>query len=192
MPAAADATQTPSEDSDLMRRVQASDEAAFTALMRRWELPVKTVIARIVLNSAEADDLAQETFVRLWQQRARFEPERPVKPWILGIAVNLARNRLRWWRRRPLVALDDWTELPTRAAENAAGLGRMEQTERVAAIRDAVAELPIEMREALVLFEYEQMSYAEIAEAVGVTTKAIENRISRAREKLRPRLERWL
>ena len=60
------------DDAALMRRIQASDEPAFALLMHRWEKPVKAVIARIVLNTSEAEDLAQETFVRLWQHRARF------------------------------------------------------------------------------------------------------------------------
>jgi RNA polymerase sigma factor (sigma-70 family) len=182
------ATTTPGEDTELMRRVQTGDEAALGALMQRWERPVKAVIGRIVLNASEAEELAQETFVRLWQFRARFQPERPVKPWILGIAVNLARNRLRWWKRRPQVALDAWTELPDSSTATGGG---METAERVQAVRDAVARLPLALREALVLFEYEQMSHAEIGAAVGATPKAVETRIARARERLRSALGRW-
>lgn len=63
------ALTTPGEDAELMRRVQAGDEAALGALMQRWELAVKAVIGRIVLNSSEAEELAQETFVRVWEQR---------------------------------------------------------------------------------------------------------------------------
>src|SRR5688572_11770165 len=100
-------------DAALMNRVRTGDETAFAELMQRWEIPVKSVIARIVLNAAEAEDLAQETFVRLWQHRDRFVAGKPLKPWLLGIAINLARNRLRWWKRRPSVALDEWSETPT-------------------------------------------------------------------------------
>lgn len=182
------AMTTPGEDTELMRRVQTGDEAALGALMQRWELPVKAVIGRIVLNASEAEELAQETFVRLWQFRARFQAERPVKPWILGIAVNLARNRLRWWKRRPEVALDEWTELPDATTVNAGG---METAERVRAVRDAISRLPLDLREALVLFEYERMSHAEIAEAVGATPKAVETRIARARDRLRGALRTW-
>ena len=187
-----DATTTQREDAELMRRVQAGDEAAFAALMERWELPVKSVIARIVLNASEAEDLAQETFVRLWQHRANLTAGRSVKPWILGIAVNLARNRLRWWKRRPTVALEVWTETAeTLKPEEHAGTSVLEQAERAKAVRDAIATLPTDLREALVLFEYEQMSYAEIAEALGVSAKAVENRIARARERLRAALKSW-
>jgi RNA polymerase sigma-70 factor (ECF subfamily) len=171
-----------------MRRVQADDASAFGALMERWEVPVKAVIARIVLNASEAEDLAQETFVRLWEFRGRYQPDRPVKPWILGIAVNLARNRLRWWKRRPSVSLEEWTELPAPMRDDAAG---MVTKERLQAVRDAVARLPIALREALVLFEYENMSHAEIAGVVGATAKAVESRIARAREQLRSALRPW-
>lgn len=170
------------EDAALMRRVQAGDEAALGALMARWERAVKALIARIVLNAAEAEDLAQETFVRVWQQREKFRPEAPLRPWIFAIAVNLARNRLRWWRRRPEVALEAWTE---DGGEIAGGDTAAEQRERAAAVRDAIAALPTDLREAIVLFEYERMSHAEIAVAVGATAKAVENRVRRARERLR-------
>ena len=181
---------TAAEDVELMRRVQAGDEGAFASLMQRWERPVKSVIARLVLNTREAEELAQETFVRLWQHRDRFAGDRPLKPWILGIALNLARNRLRWWKRRPTVALEEWTEDPDASADSSeAGTARLERAERAAVVRDAIAALPAPLREAIVLFEYEHMSYAEVAEAVGATPKAVENRIARAREKLRASLK---
>lgn len=182
-----EAAQTAAEDAALMARVQRGDEAALGALMERWELPVKSVVGRIVLNATEAEELAQETFVRVWQQRGKFQTGAAFRPWVFAIAVNLARNRLRWWRRRPNVELQEWTETDGGglAPEN-----RLETAERAAAVRDAVAALPLELREAIVLSEYEQMSYAEIALAVGATAKAVETRIYRAKEKLRGMLSK--
>jgi RNA polymerase sigma factor (sigma-70 family) len=186
------AMTTPGEDADLMRRVQSGDEAALGALMQRWELSVKAVIGRIVLNASEAEELAQETFVRVWQQREKYRADAPFRPWVFAIAVNLARNRLRWWKRRPVVALEAWTEVP---ADDAIGGERgtrgLERAERAQAVSDAIARLPTDLREAIVLSEYEQMSHAEIAEAVGATSKAVENRVARAREKLRVALQSW-
>ncbi|PTX98464.1 sigma-70 family RNA polymerase sigma factor [Opitutus sp. ER46] len=189
MEASLDAAPTPGEDSELMRRVQAGDEAALGELMRRWERPVKAVIGRLVLNAREAEDLAQETFVRVWQQRDRFRADAAFRPWVFAIAVNLARNRLRWWRSRPEVGLDAWTD---GAADGATGATSAEGAERARAVRDAIAALPTDLREAIVLAEYEQLSHAEIAEAVGATPKAVENRVARARAKLRTALARWL
>ena len=187
-----DAAAARREDAELMRRVQSDDERAFAELMQRWELPVKSVITRVVLNASEAEELAQETFVRLWLHRARFDAGKPVKPWILGIALNLARNRLRWWKRRPTVVLDEATELPAGDATSASGSRALENAEKVKAVRDAIAELPVEWREAIVLFEYERMSYLEIANTLRTTPKTIENRIARARQKLRSRLGSWM
>lgn len=172
-----------------MRRVQAGDEVAFAELMHRWERPVKAVIGRIVLNARDAEDLAQETFVRIWQNRARFRPEAEFRPWLFAIATNLARNRLRWWRSRPEVALEDWDQLD---APQPSGSDAAEGAERAGAVREAIARLPVEQREALVLFEYEELSQAEIAAIVGATPKAVENRVARARERLRSSLANWL
>jgi RNA polymerase sigma-70 factor (ECF subfamily) len=180
-----------------MVRVQAGDESALGHLMERWELPVTGVIGRLVLNAAEAEELAQETFVRVWQQREKFRGHAEFRPWVMAIAVNLARNRLRWWRRRPTVSLQEWSEAgaePGRAAGDPGsrtGAEVLEREERATAVREAIAALPLELREAIVLFEYEQMSQAEIAATVGATTKAVETRISRAKEKLRAALKRW-
>ena len=182
-----------SEDAELMVRVQAGDEAALGALMERWELPVKSLVGRIVLNASEAEELAQETFVRVWQQREKFRASAEFRPWVFAIAVNLARNRLRWWRRRPTVELHEWTSTEGESGgQGAGGSNALEHEERATAVRDAIAVLPLELREAIVLFEYEQMSHAEIAVAVGATPKAVETRIYRAREKLRVALKRWV
>lgn len=185
-----DGARARAEDRALMARVQGGDEAALGTLMERWELPVKSVIGRIVLNASEAEELAEETFVRLWQQRAKFRDGAEVRPWVFSIAVNLARNRLRWWRRRPEVALEDWRE--EEAGARTRDGGNLEQAEQAAAVRDAVAALPLELREAIVLFEYKEMSQAEIAATVGASVKAVETRIARAREKLRVALKRWV
>jgi RNA polymerase sigma-70 factor (ECF subfamily) len=185
------------EDRALMARVQNGDETAFAALMERWERPTKAVVARIVLNSSEAEELAQEAFVHVWQKRSQFRPDAEFRPWLFAIAVNLARNRLRWWRRRPNVSLDEWRDSDDRggtrhdqlaADGQPAGAPAIERAETASAVQAAVAALPPDLREALVLFEFEQLSQAEIATIVGATPKAVETRIYRARERLRTAL----
>jgi RNA polymerase sigma factor (sigma-70 family) len=181
------------DDRAAMARVQAGDETALGELMTRWELPIKAVIGRLVLNASEAEELAQETFVRVWQQRDRFRVGAEFRPWLFAIAVNLARNRLRWWRRRPVASLETWSETPGTGdgsrvmadRRETGGAAAMEQAERAVAVREAIAALPTELREAIVFFEYEEMSHAEIAQVVGATPKAVETRIYRAKEKLR-------
>ena len=180
-----------SEDSELMLRVQQGDEVALGALMRRWELPLKRLLARIVQNARDAEEIAQATFVRIWERRARYRAGAEFRPWLFAIGVNLARNRLRWWRRRPEVSLDAWMEIES-ASRGGGTPGELEKRELVEAVRSAVAQLPLPLREALVLQEFEQLSHAEIALAVGCTPKAVEGRLSRAKERLRQPLERWL
>jgi RNA polymerase sigma factor (sigma-70 family) len=183
-------------DAGLMDRVHAGDQAALATLMEHWELPLKSFLGRIVLNASEAEDLAQETFVAVWQNRARFRPGAEFKPWVFTIALNLARKRLRWWRRRPSTSLDEWMETDSAPAgsyrDEKVGSDRLARAETGAAVRDAIAALPADLREAIVLFEYEDLSHAEIAAIVDATPKAVETRIHRAKEKLRAALKAWV
>ena len=190
------ATANDASDEALMTRLREGDDQTLAPLMARWEVPMKRYLARVVQNAHEAEELAQETFVRLYQHRDRFREGARFSPWLYAIAANLARNRLRWWRRRPAVSLEAWTEFGGEAADEGnagrAGSGALEQRERADAVREAVAALPVELREALVLCEYEGLAQAEAAEALGVTPKAVEMRVYRARARLRNRLQRWL
>ena len=181
----------PIADEVLMGRLQAGDEAALNELMVRWEVPIKRYLGRIVQNAHEAEDLAQECFARVFQHRARFRPGARFSPWLYAIAANLARNRRRWWRRHPAVSLD---ELAPGAREATSGwepsdptagpAERVQRREAAAAVRAAVAALPHALREIVVLAEYEERPQAEIAAILGCTTKAVELRLYRARERL--------
>jgi len=171
-----------------MARVQAGDEPALAALMTRWELPLKGLLLRFLSNHHDASDLAQETFVRVWLQRDKFRPGAEFRPWLFAIAVNLARNRLRWWRRRPEVTLEAWSG-EDGAEHGAAAVVRRERAE---AVRAAVMRLPRDLQEAVVLAEYENLPQAEIATITGSTVKAVESRLYRARAALRSSLARWL
>lgn len=175
-------------DEELMRRLQDGEDAALAQLMERWELRVKRFIFRVVGNPADADDLAQEVFVRVYAKRASYHPGAKFSTWCFAIAANQARNRLRWWRRRPELSLDAWTEKGGELADgSAAGAPAhvTERRERIAAVQAAVAALPVEWRTALVLFEYEGLAMAEIGAALACTPKTVENRLYRARQRLK-------
>ena len=185
-------TATEPTDEALMQRLAAGDDAALAVLMVRWELPLKRFLYRLLLDAHEAADLAQETCVKLYQRRETFRAEARFAPWIFTIAANLARNRRRWWRRHPAVSLD---ELAPGAREGTSGwepsdpgagpAERAQRGEAAAAVRAAVAALPHELREVVVLAEYEERPQTEIAAILGCTTKAVEMRLYRARERLR-------
>ncbi len=179
-------------DEVLMLRLRDGDETALVPLMARWEAPLKRFLYRLLFDPGETTDVAQEAFVRLFLQRARFRTDARFAPWLLTIAANLARNRRRWWRRHPTVSLDEPRERDGGAAlawePVDATAGPAERTlaaERAAEVRRAVAALPHELREVIVLAEFEERSHAEIGEILGCSPKAVEMRLYRARERLR-------
>lgn len=179
-------------DEELMRRLQGGEAAALAPLMQRWEGPVKRFIFRVVGNTAEAEDLAQEVFVRIFTKRATYRPGAKFSAWCFSIAANQAKNRLRWWRRRPALSLNAWTGAGGETAdESPAGTPASAEAvrrEQIAAVQAAVAALPPDLGTALVLFEYEDQSVADIAVALNCTAKAVENRLYRARQRLKQAL----
>lgn len=180
-------------DEEWMRRLQSGDDTALAALMEHWEIPVKRFIFRLVGNTAEAEDLAQEVFMRIYTKRSTYRVGAKFSTWCFSIAANQAKNRLRWWRRRPTLSLNTWTEAGGDTADessaSAQAADKAIRHERIAAVQTAVAALPLDLRTALVLFEYENQSMTEIAEALGCTSKAIENRLYRARQQLKQTLQ---
>jgi len=181
-------------DEDWMRRLRDGDEAALAPLMQRWETPVKRFIFRLVGNPTEAEDLAQEVFVRVYTKRATYRPGAKFSTWCFSIAANQAKNRLRWWKRRPTLSLEAWTAAGGETADasrtGAAASHEVVRRERIAAVAAAVAALPLDLRTALVLFDYEEQPMADIAAALGCTAKAVENRLYRSRQQLKAALGR--
>lgn len=187
----ADPGASPS-DEELMRRLQAGEATALAPLMQRWEGPVKRFIFRMVGNTAEAEDLAQEVFVRIYTKRAAYRVGAKFSTWCFSIAANQAKNRLRWWRRRPALSLNAWAEAggetPDESPAGTQAPAAAMRAEQVAAVQAAVAALPPDLGAVLVLFEYEEQSVADIAAALGCTAKAVENRLYRARQRLKQTL----
>jgi RNA polymerase sigma-70 factor (ECF subfamily) len=175
-------------DEETMLALCRGEALALNRLMTRWERPLRAFLFRSTQNEHDALDLAQETFVRIYQNRARYRAGARFSTWIFQIALNLARDHARRTRRRPTDSLEAapepfTTHTPRREATDA---------EAAAAVRAAVASLPEELRDAVLLSEFQDLSHAEIAEIVGATPKAVETRLYRAREKLRGLLARYL
>ncbi len=181
-----------------MARLAAGHEAALSALMDRHAGALFGFLCRFVRDEDAANDLAQETFVRVYQHREDFRPEQKFSTWLFTIGGNLARNHLRARSRRPEVPLEasghddqpgvgDTLPAPGKSPDEQA-----ECAEKQAAVRDAVANLPDDLREAIVLCELEDRSLAEAAGILATTVKAVESRLYRARQQLRTRLSRWL
>ena len=177
-----------------MVRLAGGHDAALNDLMERHARRLFHYLLRSLGDEADAADLAQETFVRVYQHRSRFDARQKFSTWLYAIASNLVRSRYRWRARHPEVSLDapqseTRNEFRNYLPETASTPSEMlESSERAQAISKAVAALPEELRLPLVLAEYEEKSQAEIAEILGCTVKAVETRIYRARKQLRSAL----
>jgi RNA polymerase sigma-70 factor (ECF subfamily) len=187
-------------DIRLMLRVRADDDIAFADLVELYQHRLVTVMHHLVGNKEEAEDLAQETFLRVYRTRKKYRPRAKFSTWLYTIANNLALNALRSRQRKPVVPLDvrDSGPLGPRPAEqlvldrqNQPG-ERMQQQELAAVVQKALEELNERQRAAVVLNKFEDMNYAEIAEIMGLTTKAVKSLLSRARDNLRETLKQYI
>ena len=191
-------TETDALDRADMERLAAGHDAALNDLMERHAMSVFRFLCRMLANEDDANDLAQETFVRVFQARDKFRTTEKFSTWLFTIAANLARNQIRWRTRHPNVSLDAETSAAEEPLANvlpAAGAAPNEQAlarERAVAVRKAVNELPEDLREAIVLCEWEEKSVAEAALILEATPKAIESRLYRARQNLREQLKTWI
>ena len=178
------------DDSDLvaMRRLIAGEDLALNEIMERWKNRVVSYLIRFTGDEVIAGDLAQETFVRLYQSRLKSDTNRSFSTWLFGIAANLGRQHLRWHRRHPTVSLEEAADVTICGDPGFSA----ESKEREIAVRSAISALPDELREALILSEYEGLAHAEIARVADCSVKAVERRLSHARHQIRSGLRRYL
>ncbi len=168
------------------------DDNALNRLMDRHGDLVFRFLIRSLGDEQDALDLAQETFVRVYKQRARYRPTRKFRSWLLTISSNLARDRIRWRRRHPEVALPMPDELEESLSASTAMPQQPDEiscsNEQSSKIREAIMNLPEDLRLAVVLFHYQGNSYEEIGEILNCSTKAVDSRLYRAKKLLRERL----
>lgn len=183
---------TEDPDAVLMLRLQLGEDTALSELMLRWQEPLVGFVYRYIGHRSDALDLAQETFVRVFQHRHGYKPSAKFSTWLFTIASNLCRNYLRWQQRHPTVPVSGGEEHgfdppspDASPADTAAG------NDLASAVKQHVQALPHDLRTAILLFEYENLSHQEIAVALGCSAKAVETRLYRAREILRRSLSRW-
>lgn len=178
-------------DGELAALSLAGRQTAFAEILRRHREPIYRIVVGNVADSDEALDLVQETFVSAWRALRRYDPERPMRGWLTTIALNKCRD---WGRRRAVrrlfaraLPLDGGVE---RVAEDRA-LPDAEAADRAELARTSlvIADLPATLREVLVLRTLEGLNQAEAAGALGISEKAVETRLYRARQLLRDRLK---
>ncbi len=170
-------------DDRLMADYVRGDENALRILVERWERIVFVFLVRMVGSPEEAEDLCQDTFMKLIKAAGRYEPGGRFRSWLFRIAGNLARSRLR--RRRILRWLplaDASCDVPSERPDPFESLADRESTELV---RNALSRLPGRQRQALVLKQYHDLSYREIADAMGVSVSSVQMLLHRAMTALR-------
>ena len=183
-------------DIRLMLRVRDDDDAAFAELVERFQHRLVAVMHHLVGSMHEAEDLAQEVFLRVYRIRKKYRPKAKFSTWLFTIANNLALNALRDRKRRPVLPLEvrESGPMPVNSPQDlsetpSAGLRHKELAE---VIRLALDGLNERQRVAIVLNKFEDMNYNEIADVMGLSTKAIKSLLSRARSKLREALQGYI
>ena len=180
--------RAPDEDVQLMLALRAGDATAFDVLFRRWSGPLLRYLDRMVRDLAVAEELVQETFIRVHKARERYRPQARFSTWLYRIATNLALNELRRPRHRAVHRSSDEDGAPPLADAGPGTDDVVDARRRGAAAWHALGELPEKQRAALCLVAVEGLSYAEVAEALDVTEKAVKSLVHRARSSMAQRL----
>jgi len=190
--------QAPS-DAEIMLRAKAGDQSAFDYLVQKYRRPMLSFMYRMARNTAAAEDLAQEVFLRVYRSRESYEASAKFTTWLYRIATNLAVNHARDTRHeRPevTVSLDEQDEESGTTLELPDGNLTAEQVmvrrERMLAIRSKVEALPEQQRLAVIMHKYQQMDYKQIAEVLKKSESATKSLLFRAYETLREQLKEFV
>jgi RNA polymerase sigma-70 factor, ECF subfamily len=186
-------TEVGGREAALVQRCAAGDEAACADLVNEHQRMVVQLALNLLGDRDEALDLSQEVFLRVFRTIHRFRGQSSLRTWIYRIAVNQARNRHRFWRRRHRA---DQVSLDAHVAEHGDFLSggdarpdrMLAQKELAARLQTALDHLPFDQRTAIVLREIDGLSYEEIAYSLGVAVGTVKSRLTRARQALRAEL----
>ncbi len=183
-------------DVALMLRVRDGDLEAFETLVTRHQHSVVGTAAKMLGGAADAEDIGQQVFVRVWKHAARYQPSAKFTTWLMTITRNLVFNELRRRRRSQQVSMDADEGESIRHQfvdeQAAAPSEEMLDSELHEAIDAAIASLPEAQRLAIVLRRYEGMPYEEIAEVLKTSVPAVKSILFRARAELKARLKKYL
>jgi RNA polymerase sigma-70 factor (ECF subfamily) len=186
-------------DAEVMLRVKAGDQSAFDYLVQKYRRPLVSFMYRMARNTAAAEDLAQEVFLRVYRSRQTYEASAKFTTWLYRIATNLAVNHARDTRHeRPevTVSLDEPDEETGTTLDVADGTITAEEAllrrERMAAIRSKVEALPERQKLAVIMHKYQQMDYKQIADVLKLSESATKSLLFRAYQTLREQLKEFL
>ncbi|MFL6208139.1 MAG: RNA polymerase sigma factor [Pyrinomonadaceae bacterium] len=181
-------------DEQIVERALAGEIDAFGEIVRRWERRIFVLAYGILGREEDARDAAQETFIAAFRNLSGFRGDAKVSSWLHRIAVNQCISRQRRAKVRGETSLegaaeDNGAQFATSAAESPARI--VEGQERTDAVRRAVAALPTELREVLVMKEFEELTFQEIADTLNVPLSTVKSRLYTALKQLRLRLEKF-
>jgi len=186
-------------DAEVMLRVKAGDESAFDYLVQKYRRPLVSFMYRMARNTAAAEDLAQEVFLRVYRSRQTYEASAKFTTWLYRIATNLAVNHARDTRHeRPevTVSLDEPDEDTGTTLDVADSKVTAEESlvrrERMLAIRAKVEALPERQKLAVIMHKYQQMDYKQIADVLKLSESATKSLLFRAYETLREQLKEFI
>lgn len=186
----------PLEDQLLVERSKKGDREAFEHLVRLYENKVYTIAYRLMGNHADASDLAQDAFIKIYQALPNFRGDSSFSTWIYHITVNVCRDELRKRQRRPTVSLDEPAGENTPTYEirsNAPGPEEMlDRSETQAMIQQCLNMLSDDYRTILVMREIQDLAYEEIAEHLGCSLGTVKSRLSRARQALKEKISKQM
>ena len=177
-------------DEDLMRRCREGDMSAFELIVLRYKDAIFNFIYHFVADYHRAQDISQETFLRVLRNVDRYKSRNSFKTWLYKIAVNLCKNELRDRSRHRTLSLDD----PAMDIESLSGDHYItpdrayEREELRRLVKDAVGSLPEDQRMAIIMREYQDLSYEEIASALNCSLGAVKSKIYRARQNIKKML----
>ena len=188
-------TAEDAEDVRFMELAGRGDTAAFEQLVERHQHLVVGTVARMLGSHSDAEDIAQQVFLRVWKNATRYQPQAKFTTWLLKITRNLVFNELRRRSRHPQVSLQptpEEEERPLKDEQAVAPDASLLQEELQQAVDAAISQLPETQRMAVILRRYEELSYEEIAETLDQSVSAVKSLLFRARSELRESLKRYL
>ena len=178
-------------DEELVEACQAGEASAFDVLVGRWEDRIRGAAYRFLGSEDEARDVAQETFLKAYRGLTGFKREARFSSWLYQIATNLCRDRLRRRKTRATVSLEALEEGGPVMVETRPGADeRLAERDLARTVRRAIDALPEEQREVVILKEYQELTFLEIAQALDVPVSTVKTRLYRGLGQLRLRLER--
>ncbi|HYG59535.1 MAG TPA: sigma-70 family RNA polymerase sigma factor [Symbiobacteriaceae bacterium] len=171
------------DEREALHLCQAGDKNAFAVLVRQYQTQVLGLCLRMTGNREDAADVAQQTFVQAFRHLVQYDPDQPFRPWLFRIATNECVNFLRRHKRAPLPADSETLEAVSDPADGAPALVDLaEDRERV---RTAVAQLPLQYRQVVVAYYFQELSYQEIARQTGLPIGTVGTLLHRAKQQLR-------